>query len=154
MTGRIALLRQVARLCWVSDAFLAQVLYRAKASLQAHGVPLLPRIAHRLSMLIAQVSIGDPVVVHPGIYVIHGQIVVDGLVEIGSGTVIAPWVTIGLSAGNVQGATIEPGVHLGTGAKIIGPVRIGRAARVGANAVVLVDVDAEGTVVGVPARAA
>ena len=39
---------QVLRLVWVSDAFLAQALYRTKARLQALGVPVLPRIAHRL----------------------------------------------------------------------------------------------------------
>src|SRR5256885_2678841 len=98
---------QVLRLMWVSDAFLAQALYRLKARLQALGVPVLPRLAHRLAMAIAQVSIGDPVVVHPGVYVLHGQIVVDGLVEIHPGVTIAPFVTIGLKAGNPHRATIE-----------------------------------------------
>ncbi len=90
---------QVLRLCLVSDAFLAQALYRAKARMQALGVPLLPRLAHRLSMMLAQVSIGDPVVMHPGVYIVHGQVVVDGLVEIGPGTQLFPWITIGLKAG-------------------------------------------------------
>ena len=100
---------QILRLCWVSDAFLAQALYRVKARVQALGVPVLPRMAHELAMVMAQISIGDPVVVEPGVYIIHGQFVVDGLVEIGSGAVIAPFVTIGLRAGDVRGATIEPG---------------------------------------------
>ena len=85
----------------MSDAFLAQALYRVKARLQALGVPVLPRIAHRLAMALAQVSIGDPVVVHPGVYIVHGQVVIDGLVEIHSGATICPWVTIGLRAGDV-----------------------------------------------------
>lgn len=143
---------QIARLAWVSDAFLGQALYRCKARLQALGVPILPRLAHRLAMITAQISIGDPVVVGPGIYIVHGQVVADGLVEIGSGTVISPWVTIGLRAGQVQGPTIEENVHIGTGAKVIGPVRIGAGARVGANAVVVADVPAGVTVVGAPAR--
>jgi serine O-acetyltransferase len=143
---------QIARLAWVSDAFLAQALYRAKARLQARGVPVLPRLAHRLAMATAQVSIGDPVVVAPGVYVIHGQVVIDGLVEIGEGAVIAPFVTIGLRSGDVRGATIEPGVSIGTGAKVIGPVRIGAGATVGANAVVVDDVPPGATVVGAPAR--
>jgi serine O-acetyltransferase len=143
---------QIVRLAATSDAFLAQVLYRVKARLQSLGVPILPRVAHRLAMVVAQVSIGDPVVVHPGVYLIHGQVVIDGLVEIHSGTIIAPWVTIGLRAGDVHGATIERDVSIGTGAKIIGAVHIGAGAQIGANAVVVDDVAAGATVVGAPAR--
>jgi serine O-acetyltransferase len=143
---------QILRLAWVSDAFLAQMLYRAKARMQALGVPILPRLAHKMAMQSAQVSIGDPVVVAPGVYLLHGQVVIDGLVEIRSGAVIGPFVTIGLRAGDVRGATIEEGVTIGTGAKVIGGVRIGPGARIGANAVVVDDVAAGATVVGVPAR--
>jgi serine O-acetyltransferase len=150
--SRADLAVQCVRLAVVSDAFLGQALYRLKARLQALGVPLAPRVAHRLAMMVAQVSIGDPVVVHPGLYVLHGQIVVDGLVEIHEGVTIAPFVTIGLKAGNPQGATIERDVSIGTGAKIIGPVRIGAGATVGANAVVVDDVPAGATVAGAPAR--
>lgn len=151
--GKLDAARQVIRLCVVSDAFLAQVLYRAKASLQARGVPLLPRVAHRLAMAVAQVSIGDPVIVEPGVYLVHGQVVLDGIVEIGSGVTIAPWVTVGLRAGNLRGPTIERGVQIGTGAKVIGPVRVGAGAQIGANAVVTEDVPASATAVGVPAKA-
>jgi serine O-acetyltransferase len=143
---------QVLRLAWVSDAFLAQVLYRGKARLQARGVPFLPRLLHRLAMATAQVSIGDPVLVEPGVYIVHGQVVLDGLVEVGSGTTIAPWVTVGLRAGHFRGATIGRGVAIGTGAKIIGEVTIGDGATIGANAVVVRDVPAGVTVAGAPAR--
>ena len=56
---------------------------------------------------------------------IHGQVVLDGLVEVGSGTVIGPWVTIGLRAGNVQGPKVGRNVSIGTGAKLIGPIEVG-----------------------------
>jgi len=143
---------QCARLAWQSDAFAAQMLYRLKARLQARGVPVLPRVAHRLAMVSGQVAIGDPVVIEPGVYLVHGQVVIDGVVEIGAGTVIAPFVTIGLRAGELRGATIERDVSIGTGAKVIGPVRIGAGARIGANAVVVDDVPPGVTVVGAPAR--
>ena len=151
--GRVDALAQAVRLMWVSDAFAAQVLYRAKARLQSLGIPILPRIAHRLAMMIAQVSIGDPVVMQPGVYLAHGQVVIDGFVEIHRGVVIFPWVTIGLRAGGFDGPKILDGVHIGTGSKVIGPVTIGKGARVGANSVVVTDVAPHTTVVGAPARA-
>ena len=76
---------------------------------------------------------------------------IDGIVEIGPGVEVRPWVTIGLKEGNVNGAVIGPRAHIGTGAKVIGPVRIGADAQVGANAVVVKDVPAGATVAGVPA---
>jgi serine O-acetyltransferase len=143
---------RVLRLAWESDAFLALMLYRAKARLQSLRVPLLPRLAHRLAMAIAQVSIGDPVVVQPGIYLLHGQVVIDGLVEVSGDTVIGPFVTIGLIAGELVGPTIGRGVRIGTGAKILGPIQVGPGAVVGANSVVISDVPAGATAAGVPAR--
>jgi serine O-acetyltransferase len=150
--GTLDTITQIVRLAIVSDAYLGQALYRGKAALQARGVPLLPRFAHRLAMIVAQISIGDPVIVAPGVYLIHGQVVIDGLVEIGPNATIAPFVTIGLRAGDVRGATIGAGVSIGTGAKLIGPVTIGDGAQIGANAVVVSDVAAGVTVGGAPAR--
>jgi serine O-acetyltransferase len=143
---------QILRLLWVSDAFAAHVLYRVKARLQALGVPLLPRLAHRMAMVIAQVAIGDYSVVAPGVYIVHGQIVIDGITEIQSGVVISPFVTVGLRAGDLQGPVIEHNVNIGTGAKVIGPVRVGAEAMIGANAVVVDDVPPDVTVVGAPAQ--
>jgi serine O-acetyltransferase len=144
---------QALRMMWASDAFLAQTLYRAKARMQALGIPVLPRIAHRLAMATAQVAIGDPVVIQPGLYILHGQVVIDGFTEIGPGARIAPFVTVGLRAGDYQGPVIGEDVAIGTGAKVIGRLRVGAGAEIGANAVVVEDVPAGATVVGVPARA-
>jgi serine O-acetyltransferase len=151
-TSRREVVVEALRLMWVSDAFLAQVMYRAKASMQRAGVPILPRIAHRLAMALAQVCIGDPVVVEPGIYLAHGQVVIDGLSEVRSGAVFFPWVTIGLRAGDFNGPTIGRNARIGTGAKVVGPVKVGEGANVGANAVVVSDIPANATAVGVPAR--
>jgi serine O-acetyltransferase len=143
---------QALRLMWITDAFLALVLYRLKVRAQVLRIPLLPRLAHKLAMSTAQVCIGDPVIIHPGIYLPHGQVVADGMVEIHAGVRIRPWVTIGLREGDNRGATIERGVLVGTGAKVIGPVTVGQGAIIGANAVVVDDVPPRTTVVGVPAR--
>jgi serine O-acetyltransferase len=145
---------QALRLMCVTDAFLAQVLYRAKSRLVAMGVPVLPHLAHRFAIAIGQVSIGDPVIMHPGIYLAHGQVVIDGFSEVHGGSVIFPFVTIGLRAGTLVGPTIGAGARIGTGAKVLGPVGVGARARVGANAVVLADVPPDATAIGVPARIA
>jgi serine O-acetyltransferase len=149
--GRLDALIQALRLMWVTDAFLAQALYRAKARLQALGIPVLPTIAHHLAIATAQVYIGDTVLMRPGVFIGHGMIVIDGFVEIRSGTRIMPGVTIGLR-GRAAGPTIGKDVEIGTGAKVLGRVVIGRGARIGANAVVITDVPAGATAVGVPAR--
>lgn len=143
---------QVLRLIVQSDAFIGQVLYRGKARLQALGVPLIPRILHRLAMITSQVTIGDPVVIQPGIYLLHGQVVIDGITEIESGVTIAPFVTIGLRGGDFRGPRIGRGVQIGSGAKVIGPIAVGDEAMIGANAAVVSDVAAGATVVGVPAE--
>ena len=151
-TKRLGTIRIILRLILVSDSYFAQVVYRAKARMQALGIPLLPRVAHWIAMMTAQVSIGDPVVVQPGVYIVHGQVVVDGITEIHSGAVLAPWVSVGLVAGNFIGPTIGPRAYIGSGARVLGSVRIGEGARVGANAVVLQDVPDGATAVGIPAR--
>jgi serine O-acetyltransferase len=145
---------QVIRLMLASDAFFAQVAYRAKARMQALRIPVLPRIAHYVAMMTAQVSIGDPVIVQPGVYIVHGQVVIDGITEIQSGVVLFPWITIGLTGGELMGPTIGQRAQIATGARVLGNVHVGADARVGANAVVLEDVPAGATAVGTQARIA
>ena len=149
-SSKLDALVQAVRLICVSDALGAQVCYRAKARLQTLGVPVVPRLLHRLAILLAQVCIGDPVIVRAGVYLPHGQVVIDGLTEVGEGCVIRPFVTIGLKDGNVMGPTLERNVVVGTGAKIFGPVTLGEGCVVGANAVVVHDVPTNATVVGIP----
>lgn len=150
--GRAALVRQALHLVWTTDAFGALAIYRLRCSCHRAGIPIVPRLAHRLSILWAQVCIGDPVLIEGGIYLPHGQVVIDGFTEIGTGARIRPFVTIGLIEGNLKGPTIGPDVKVGTGAKVLGPVVVGRGANIGANAVVIHDVDPDAVVVGLPAR--
>ncbi|MGQ0832867.1 MAG: serine O-acetyltransferase [Microthrixaceae bacterium] len=149
--SRLDALCQILRLMVVTDAFLAQACYRLKARLQALGVPGLPRLAHRAAMALGQVAIGDPVIIEPGLYLLHGQVVIDGLTEVGANVLIAPFVTVGLRDDSLHGPVIESGVSIGTGAKVLGRVRIGRRASIGANAVVITDIPAGATAVGIPA---
>jgi len=102
-------------------------------------------------MIMSQIEIGSHVVLEPGVYIPHGKVVMDGIVRVGSGTMITPWVTLGLTS-TIEGPTIGRDCMIGTGAKILGPVRIGDGARIAANAVVVSDVPAHTTVAGAPAK--
>ena len=114
--GPVDALMQVLRLMVETDAFVAQVLYRAKVRMQVLGVPVLPWIFHRLAIMTGQVFIGDTVVLHPGVFIGHGMIVIDGFVEIHEGVRIMPGVTIGLRE-RFRGPTIERDARIGTGAR-------------------------------------
>jgi serine O-acetyltransferase len=64
------------------------------------------------------------------------------------------WIESGVVIGDNRGGVpvLEDDIFIGSGAKVIGGVRLGTGARVGANAVVLSDVPAGATAVGIPAR--
>lgn len=82
---------------------------------------------------------------HPTGIVIHEN------VKIGTNCMIMQQVTIGQLSG--EGVPIiGSNVYIGAGAKVLGPIRIGDGARIGANAVVLIDLPSESTAVGVPAK--
>ena len=81
---------------------------------------------------------------HPNGVVIHGDVV------LGPNCLIFQQVTLGSNGAGVP--TIGGQVDFGAGAKVIGPVTIGDHALIGANAVVVCDVPAWASAVGVPAR--
>jgi serine O-acetyltransferase len=95
------------------------------------------------------VQVGQHVVIeHQGGIVIHGASV------IGDGCVIRQGCTLGIRRMDELHAApvLEPDVDMGAGAVILGHVRIGRGAKIGANAVVLIDVPPAAVALGVPAR--
>jgi serine O-acetyltransferase len=99
--------------------------------------------------------------IHPGatigrrFFIDHGAGVVIGeTAEVGDDVTLYHEVTLGgtsLSRGK-RHPTLENGVLVGAGAKILGPVKVGERANIGANSVVISDVPAGMTVVGIPGR--
>ena len=99
--------------------------------------------------------------IHPGatigkrFFIDHGMGVVIGeTAEIGDDCTLYHGVTLGGTSWNKgkRHPTLSNGVVVGAGAKVLGPIEVGRGARIGSNAVVTKDVPAEMTVVGIPGR--
>ena len=99
--------------------------------------------------------------IHPGatigrrFFIDHGACVVIGeTAEVGDDVTLYHGVTLGGTSWNKgkRHPTLADGVVVGAGAKILGPITIGERVRVGANSVVVKDVPADRTVVGVPGR--
>ena len=150
--SRLDGLLQAIRLMVQTDAFLALAAYRLRVRLNARGIPVLPWIAHRVAIVAGQISIADTAVVHPGVYIPHGQVVIHGAVEIQPFVTLLPWVTVGPIGRDLAGPKIGATAVIGTGAKVLGDIEVGAGARVGTNAVVLDDVPPNTTVVGMPAQ--
>jgi serine O-acetyltransferase len=99
--------------------------------------------------------------IHPGatigrrFFIDHGMGVVIGeTAEIGDDCTLYHGVTLGGTSWNKgkRHPTLEAGVVVGAGAKILGPITIGTGARIGSNAVVVKAVPAGATAIGIPAR--
>ena len=107
--------------------------------------------------------------IHPGakigknLFIDHGMGVVIGETsEIGDNVTIYQTVTLGGSSPSIDSErqrhekrhpTIGNDVVIGSGAQIIGPIKVGNNSRIAANAVVVKDVPENATMVGIPARA-
>jgi serine O-acetyltransferase len=136
------------------------VLYRLSHLLWKRRVPLLPLILTRLAQHLFAVDISYRADLGPGIVIVHGfGLVVGGETIIEGDCCLFHGVTLGdrgsewVSSNRTDGhPTIEPNVMVGAGAKILGPIRIGRNSVIGANAVVLQDVPPNSIVAGVPGR--
>jgi serine O-acetyltransferase len=145
--GGMAKLRALA-----SDGTAAVILYRLMQASRHAGLGPAEMLFNKLNTVLGQCIIGRGAEFGPGLVLIHSQgVVINGAVTAGRNLRIEHQVTIGAEKG--QSPRLGDDVFIGCGAKIVGPVTIGDGARVGANAVVVHDVSAQTTVVGIPAKA-
>jgi serine O-acetyltransferase len=135
--------------------FHALVAHRFIHALHRAGIPILPRYLAHISRFLTGIEIHPGVTIGKGIFIDHGMGVVFGeTAEIGDGCTIYQGVTLGgtsLSHGK-RHPTLGRNVTVGVNSSVLGAIVLGDNAKVGGGSVVVKDVPANATVVGVPAR--
>ncbi len=158
--GRSIRARDPARPSWFETIFcyagLHAVLWHRLAHwLWRRGSRGAGRLVSHLSRFLTGIEIHPGAQIGRRLFIDHGMGVVIGeTAEIADDVLMYHGVTLGGLCGSPgkRHPTIEAGVLIGAGAQVLGPITIGKGARIGANAVVTRDVLAECTVVGIPAR--
>jgi serine O-acetyltransferase len=131
----------------------ALLAHRMAHALHEAGVPMAPHALANASRVLTGVEIHPAARIGEALFIDHGAGVVIGeTAEIGDNVTIYQAVTLG-GTGFARGKrhpTVEDDVVIGAGAKLLGPIHVGEASKVGANSVVIHDVPARSTVVGNP----
>lgn len=133
----------------------AIALHRLANGLHRQGVPIVPRLISHANRWLTGVEIHPGATIGRGLFIDHGMgLVIGETSEVGNNVTLHQGVTLG-GTGKEKGKrhpTLGDEVYVGVGAKILGAVTIGEGARIGAGAVVLIDVPPHATAVGVPAK--
>lgn len=140
-----------------TPGFLAITFHRAFHFLHSTlHIPVLPRFLSLVVRWWTGIEIHPGAKIGKGFFVDHGAGVVIGeTAEVGENVTLYQGVTLG-GTGNEKGVkrhpTLGSNVFVGSGAKILGPIKIGANSRIGANSAVLKDVPENATVTGMRAR--
>jgi serine O-acetyltransferase len=140
-------------LCY--PGFHAILMHRLSHRLFRAGLPIVPRFLSQVSRFFTGIEIHPGATIGRRFFIDHGMGVVIGeTTEIGDDVLIYQGVTLGGTGKDCgkRHPTIGNSVVLGTGAKVLGNIRIGDRVKVGAGSVVVTSVPDDSTVVGVPGR--
>ena len=144
--------RNVLSTVVLQDSYAVMVLTRAREAARRWHVPGVNRLLRIAQIAMFGVEVGKDVEMGAGVLMVHTVgTVIGGDARLGARVKLMGNNTIGTARDNGY-PVIEDDVVVGAGARILGPVRIGRKARIGANAVVLCDVPAGALAVGIPAE--
>ena len=133
----------------------AVIIYRFTHLLWRYKLYWLARFISTLARWITGIEIHPGAVIGRRFFIDHGMGVVIGETsEIGDDCMMYHGVTLGGTSWNKEKRhpTLKDGVIIGAGAKILGPITLGRNVRVGSNSVVVRSIDDNCTVVGIPGR--
>ena len=140
-------------LCYPS--FRAVRRHRRAHWLWIHGLKLMARVVSQRTRKLTGIEIHPGAKIGHGLFIDHGMGVVIGeTAEIGDNVTLYQGVTLGGTGKDIgkRHPTIGNNVVIGSGAKVLGPFRVGDNAKIGASAVVLKEVPPFSTVVGNPGR--
>ena len=129
--------------------------HRINHWLWMHKFKLIARWLSHVNRFFTGIEIHPGAVIGSSLFIDHGMGVVIGeTAEIGDNVTLYHGVTLGgVSLEKVKRhPTIEDNVVIGSGAKVLGPFTVGKGSRIGSNSVVVKEVPANSTVVGVPGR--
>jgi serine O-acetyltransferase len=148
-----------ARTAWevvtLYPGFHALQLHRLAHALWSNRFRWLGRLVSHLARFLTGIEIHPGATIGRRVFIDHGMgVVVGETAEIGDDCTLYHGVTLGGTSWSKgkRHPTLESGVVVGAGAKVIGPITIGSGARIGSNAVVVKDVPPGATAVGIPAR--
>jgi len=133
----------------------AIIAHRMAHGLWKSGMRFAARWLSYLSRMFTQIDIHPGATIGRRFFIDHGcGVVIGETAEVGNDVTLYHGVTLGGVSWNAgkRHPTLCDGVMIGAGAKILGPVTVGRDARVGANSVVIHDIPESMTVVGIPGR--
>lgn len=137
-------------------SFWATLAYRIAYFMENLGLPFIPRMLSQLARFFTGIEIHPGAKIGKGFFIDHGMgVVIGSTAIIGKNVLLYHGVTLG-AVKTIPGKrhpTLKDNVIVGAGAVILGPLVIGRNARIGAGSVVLEPVPANTTVVGNPAHA-
>ena len=147
--------RSVIEIFLCYPGFHAILAHRLAHKLYLLRVPLIPRVISQISRFFTHIEIHPGATIGRRFFIDHGSGVVIGETsEIGDDVLLYQGVTLG-GTGHERGKrhpTLGNRVVVGTGAKILGNIRIGDNVKVGAGSVVVHPVPDNSTVVGIPGR--
>ena len=147
--------RGLLEMLFCYPGFHALVIHRLSYKLWKYGWPLAPRLLSQITRALTGVEIHPGAKIGRGVFIDHGMGVVIGeTAEIGNRCLLYQGVTLG-GTGKDDGKrhpTLLENVVVGAGAKVLGAITVGANTRIGAGSVVVRDVEANSTVVGIPGR--
>ncbi|MEM6998909.1 MAG: serine O-acetyltransferase [Pseudomonadota bacterium] len=145
--------RSVLETIFTCPGFQAIVFHRLNHWLWQKKLHLIARITAHIARFMTGIEIHPGAIIGRRFFIDHGMgIVIGETAEVGDDVSIYHGVTLGGTTWNKgkRHPTLKNNVVIGAGAKILGPITVSEGARIGCNAVVVKDVPAEATVVGVP----